>query len=84
MKTTLITIGLFIAAGVAAAQAIASLEGSYILPVDDRAIRYSHNGTRNAVAVLERRIARKFAGITLEERTTLLAILGDTLPDLPR
>ena len=53
MRTTLIALGLFTAAGVAAARAFASLEGSYILPVDDPAIRYNDNGTRNAVAVLQ-------------------------------
>ena len=82
MRTTLITIGLFIAAGVAAAQAIASLEGSYILPVDDRAIRYSDNGTRNAVAVLQKRIARKELSLGYDNTSGYLPALLNAL-DVP-
>ena len=57
MKKTLLVIGLCITAGIAAAETIVSLEGSYIFPIDDPAIRYLDHGRRNPVARLQERLA---------------------------
>jgi hypothetical protein len=53
MKTTLVTIGIFIAAAAGAMQAVISLESSYVLPADDPAIQYRSRGDRNPVARLQ-------------------------------
>ena len=57
MKKTLLAIGFCIAAGIAIAEAMDNLESSYILPIDDPAIRYVEHGGRNAVARLQERVA---------------------------
>lgn len=57
MKRTLFAIGLCLAAAIAATQAIDNLESSYILPIDDPAIRYVEHGRRNPVARLQERVA---------------------------
>ena len=57
MKSTLFTLGICVVAGFSAVQALVSLEGSYILPIDDPAIRYIDHGRRNPVARLQDRIA---------------------------
>jgi hypothetical protein len=58
LKPTLLGLGLsFVAGLVALAQVLTSLEGSYILPAGDPAIRYREVGNRNAVARLQEQLA---------------------------
>src|SRR5687768_4158546 len=52
-KLKLIAVALCLSGAVTVAQTLVSLEGSFILPVNDRAIRYNENGRRNAVARLQ-------------------------------
>jgi len=82
MKKTLLAIGLCIAAGAGAAEAIMSLEGSYILPIEDRAIRYTDHGRRNAVARLQERLAARETGLDYDDRSGYLPSLLKAL-DVP-
>src|SRR5688572_3516710 len=82
MKKTLLAIGLCIAAGAGAAEAIISLEGSYILPIEDRAIRYSDHGHRNPVARLQERLATRETRIDYDDRSGYLPALLKAL-DVP-
>jgi hypothetical protein len=82
MKTRLLTLALSITASVAAAQAIISLEGSYILPIDDPALKYRDHGTRNAVARLQERIAAGDAPIAYDAKSGYLPAVLKAL-DVP-
>jgi hypothetical protein len=57
IRLVIVSAALFLAASLAAAQGLISLEGSYIVPTDDPAIRYREHGTRNAIARMHDRIA---------------------------
>lgn len=82
MKKTLLVLVLCIPAGLAAAQAIMSLEGSYILPIDDGAIRYIDHGRRNAVARLQERLAAGQTRLDYADRSGYLPALLKAL-DVP-
>jgi hypothetical protein len=56
MKSILLTLVLCAVTGIAVLPAAVSLESSYIVPIDDPAIRYVDRGRRNAVARLQDRI----------------------------
>jgi hypothetical protein len=57
MRAPFIIFALCVTTAVLAGQATFSLEGSYILPVDDPAIRYHDLGYRNAIVRLKQRLA---------------------------
>jgi hypothetical protein len=82
MKKTLLALLLCIPAGLGAAQAILSLEGSYILPIEDDAIRYIDHGRRNPVARLQERIAAGQARLDYDDRAGYLPALLKAL-DVP-
>jgi hypothetical protein len=82
MKKTLLAFVLCIPAGLATAEAIMSLEGSYILPIDDRAIRYSEHGRRNPVARLQERLAAGQSRLDYDDRSGYLPALLKAL-DVP-
>jgi hypothetical protein len=79
MKTALLAIALCIAAGVGAAQSIVSLESSYILPIEDGAIRYTDLGNRNPVARLQKQIAAKEVRLTYDHTSGYLPALLNAL-----
>ena len=75
MKSTFLTLGLCVVAGLSVAAAIVSLEGSYILPIDDPAIRYIEQGRRNPVARLQDRIAASQAQLDYDTESGYLPAL---------
>lgn len=79
MKSTVLILGICLVAGLSAAQALVSLEGSYILPIDDPAIRYIDHGRRNPVARLQERIAARQIRLDYDNTSGYLPALLDAL-----
>jgi hypothetical protein len=69
-------------AAAVAAQSLVSLESSYILPIDDAAIRYNENGQKNAIARLQQRIGSGDVGLAYDAKTGYLGALLKSL-DVP-
>ena len=79
MKSTVLILGICLVAGLSAAQALVSLEGSYILPIDDPAIRYIDHGRRNPVARLQERIAARQVRLDYDSTSGYLPALLQAL-----
>ncbi len=83
LNCRLLALGLSFAAGTAAvAQVVTSLEGSYILPADNPAIRYRELGRRNPVARLQERLASGTEHLAYDRTAGFLPALLNAL-DIP-
>ena len=82
MKKTLLAFVLCIPAVLGAADALISLEGSYILPIEDGSIRYIDHGRRNPVARLQERLAAGQTRLDHDDRSGYLPALLKAL-DVP-
>jgi hypothetical protein len=69
-------------AGTAALAQVLSLESSYIVPIQDPAIRYGEAGTRNAVARLQERLQAGQLRLAYDRKSGYLPALLDAL-DIP-
>jgi len=75
MYIRLTLLALCLMSAVLAAQGLVSLEGSYILPIDDAAVRYREHGNMNAIARLQERIASGETRLAHDEKRGYLPAL---------
>ena len=78
-NTRLLAAALCLTTAALAAQGVISLESSYILPIDDAAIRYREHGSRNAVGRLQERIAAGDARLAYDAKWGYLPALLSAL-----
>ncbi len=81
-KLLALGLSLFVGTAAAFAQVLTSLEGSYILPAGDAAIRYRELGQKNAVARLQQQLARGTLRLTYDRTSGYLPAILKAL-DIP-